>query len=105
MSDKLPKNAILIGRNPEDFPPWTDAQRDAQIEALRFAYCDLAKTLHEQGVLDMQEASASLSSSEWLFEGNSPGTLKAVRWLAGTLDYMRTKQGPLVRGRRKATKG
>lgn len=95
--DALPDGAIVMGGHSADFPPWTDDQRDAQIEALRYAVCELAATLHEQGTLDIQKVNASLGNAEWLYADKSPDTLNAVRWIADTLAYMRTKRAPRTR--------
>lgn len=102
--DEIPKNAIIMGGEPADFPPWTDAQRDAQIEALRFAFCELAAALHEQGALDIQRVNANLGNAQWIYADKSPDTQNAVRWMTDTLAYMRTKLGPpgQSRGKRRA---
>lgn len=99
--DALPDGAIVIGGDPVDYPPWTDDQRDAQIEALRFAFCELAASLHEQGVLDIQQVNASLGNAEWIYADKSPDTLSAVRWIVDNLAYMRTKLKPRTHRRGK----
>lgn len=99
MSD-TPEHSILIGAPGPDFPPWTDAQRDAQIEALRFGYLELVKTLHEAGVLDMAKLNANLGNAEWIYAGKSPDTLQAVRRMSAALDDDRRRLGPLPTRRR-----
>lgn len=96
--DALPENAILTGGNPGDFPPWTDAQRDAQIEALRYAFLRLASALHRNGTLDSAVLQPDLDEAEVWFEGEAD-TRAAVRYLAETLAYMRLKQGPAPKRR------
>ena len=91
--DALPDNAILTGGNPADFPPWTAAQRDAQIEALRYAFLRLASALHRNGTLDTATLQPDLDEAEVWFQ-DEPDTRAAVCYLAETLAYMRLKQGP-----------
>lgn len=90
-----PKNALLMGEQEGAYPPWTPQQRDAQIEALRFAYCELVNALNATGLLDAQQVLAGLGHSQWLYADKKPDTHAAVRWLADTIDYMRSKNpGP-----------
>jgi hypothetical protein len=94
-----PKNAIPMGAEPGAYPPWTDSQRDAQIEALRFAFCELVSALNSSGVLDAQQVLAGLGNSGWLYADKKPNTHAAVDWLADTIDYMRSKNlGPQSKG-------
>jgi hypothetical protein len=95
MSEENIDSIIMVAR-PSDVPPFSGERQDAEIEALRFAFCELARCLHETGVLDMQTLQEGLGNAEWLFS-NSPMTLESVRWLSGTLGYMRSKLGPSTR--------
>ncbi len=76
------------------FPPWVSDQRDAQIEALRFAFLELARALHEHGALDMNAVSGNLGNGQWLYAGKSPDTAAAVAWLADSLAATRGELGP-----------
>ena len=90
-----PKNALLMGTEEGAHPPWNDTQRDAQIEALRFGFCELVTALTETGVLDAQRVLEGLGQSGWLYADKKPDTHAAAMWLADTIDYMRSKRpGP-----------
>jgi hypothetical protein len=90
-----PKNALLMGAEEGGCPPWTDAQRDAQIEALRFGFCDLVAALNASGVLDAQQVLAGLGHACWIYGDKKPDTHATVLRLADTIDYMRSKNpGP-----------
>jgi hypothetical protein len=99
------KNTVAFSTEPGSLPPWTDAQRDAQIEALRFAYCELVSALNESGRLDAQQVLEGLAGSDWLYAGKKPDTHAAVRWLVDTIDYMRVKiPGPHQAAKSKAAR-
>lgn len=91
------KNAIVMGAEPGSMPPWTDAQRDAQIEALRAAYIALAETLQTVGALDMQQLLPALGNLGHAYKDKSPDTYDAVMWLADTIEYNRAKIGAPTR--------
>ena len=84
------KESIIMTSDASAFPPWTAAQRDAQIEAQRFAYLELVFALHRQGVLDMNKI--EIHRDEPPFHKN-PETSQVVDWYADTLAYMRLKSG------------
>lgn len=87
------KNSIVMGAAAGSMPPWTDAQRDAQIEALRAGYIALAEALQTAGVLDMQQLLPALGRVGHIYKDKSPDTYEAVMWLADTIEYTRAKIG------------
>lgn len=95
MSEK--PSVILLDADPAHFPPWDGEQKDAQLEALRFAFHQLARSLHESGQLSIPLLLENLGNAEWLYADKRPGTLDAVRQLAAGLDYMQQKVKPLRR--------
>lgn len=99
MSEKV--SVILLDGDSTHFPPWSPPQQDSQLEALRFAFHHLARTLHESGQLSIPALLENLDNAEWLFADKRPGTLDAVRQIAVGLDYMQQKVKPLPRRGRK----
>lgn len=93
---EFPSNAIVMGSAAGDFPPWTDSQRDAQIEASRLAWMQLVRALHEQGVLDMHVVQGNLEMMEWVFS-EKPDQAQAAYWYRETIAYMRAKTPPFVK--------
>lgn len=65
-----------------------------QIEALNFAYLMLARTLHEQGQLDIAALRENLSNAEWIFQDSEPGILAAVLPLSDALADMQHQAAP-----------
>lgn len=99
-------SVIVLDANPDHFPPWSAEQQDAQLEALRFAFHHLARTLHENGQLSIPALNENLRNAEWLFADKRPDTRDAVRQIAAGLDYMQTKVKPLPRrGRKRGQEG
>jgi len=88
-----PKNAIPLGGDPSAFPPFSKERQDAEIEALRFAFCQLAGALHEGGLVDLKHLTERLGNAQWLWKDDKPQTFEAVMWLEDTLSYMRAKLG------------
>lgn len=89
----IPRNAIPMGADLDFFPPYSKERQDAELEALRYAFVELARCLHEGNLLDLQTLSGQMGNAEWIFADKSPRTLESVRELRGTLDYMRAKLG------------
>lgn len=86
MTDRNKQVGIIVTGGPaEDYPPWTDAQRDAQIEALRFAYCDLVQELHRAGRVDAHELADNLDIAPGIFLDSSKDTLWAIQSLSRLL--------------------
>jgi len=84
-------NLLPMGGDPDLYPPYSKARQDAELEALRFAFCEMAALLHEQGGLDLQALAGRLGNAQWAIR--RPDTQASVAWLAETLVYMRSKQG------------
>ncbi|MBK8638058.1 MAG: hypothetical protein IPN92_07110 [Chromatiaceae bacterium] len=91
--DDLPDNAIIAGGDPGDYPPWDAARQDGELQALRFAFCQLAQGLHRAGVLDLAVLRAGLGDGEVWFR-DQPETLRSSRWIEQTLAYTLKKSGP-----------
>lgn len=88
-----PKNAILISDDTGMYPPYSKERQDAELEALRYAFCELARCLHEQAVLDLRTLSGQMGNADWIYADKSPRTLESVQSLRDTLDYIRAKLG------------
>lgn len=86
------KNAIPLGGDNEHLPPFSKDRQDAELEALRFAFLELAAALHEAGTLDLDAVAGRLGNAEWLYV-KKPKTRESVQWLADTLKYQRAKLG------------
>jgi len=86
------KNAIPIGGDQSQFPPYTNEGRDAQIEALRYAFLEMAGALHEAGVLDTAVLAGRLGNTVWLHT-DKPRTQETVLHLADALGFLRAKLG------------
>lgn len=65
-----------------------------RLEALDFAFHQLAKTLHEAGQLDIVALRENLSSAEWIFQDSSQGTRNEVLRLSAGLEDMRVRALP-----------
>jgi hypothetical protein len=96
--DDLPDNAFIAGGDPGDYPPWDSSRQDGELAALRFAFCQLAQTLHLAGMVDLATLRDGLSVGEVWFH-DQPETLRSTRWLEQTLAYMQNKSGPFRRRR------
>lgn len=90
---KYEKSSLVIGGNPDFYPPYSKERQDAELELLRFGFLSLAKCLHQNGLLDMQDLRTEMSSAAVWFQDN-PQTLQSAEWMLDTLDYMRAKLGP-----------
>lgn len=89
----IPRNAIPMGADLDFFPPYSKERQDAELEALRYAFVELARCLHEKNQLDLRTLSGQLGNAEWLFADKSPRTLESVQELREILDYTRAKLG------------
>lgn len=65
-----------------------------RLDALEYAYLQLAKTLHEQQQLDIAALRENLSNAEWIFQDSAPGILEAVLRLSDTLEDTRVRALP-----------
>lgn len=89
--EELPKGALAFASE-GNVPPWSDLQKDAQIEALRHAWFVLARTLHNQGILDLKEIQKELENDAWLFQ-DTP-TRDAADYFVSTTAYINSKMNP-----------
>jgi hypothetical protein len=49
-------------------PPWSDVQKDAQIEALRYAWFALTRTLHNEVFWILKDVQTELEDGTWVFQ-------------------------------------
>ncbi len=91
---EFPKGSLMFASE-DDVPPWSDVQKDAQIEALRYAWFALTRTLHNEGILDMKDVQTELEDGTWVFQ-DSP-TKDAVNYFVSTTAYMHSKMNPFVK--------
>jgi hypothetical protein len=83
---------ILMSSEAKEFPPFSDAQKDAWIEAQRFVLLELTALLHTQGVIDSDHLADELRKAEWMYK-DKPQTQECVDWYTQTLQYQRMKLG------------
>lgn len=101
---KYERNSLVFTEpGSTDFPPWTDAQRDAQIQALRDAFCMLAADLATRGVLPIEQVLEAVGRAIPLDKDSYPDRAAAALWLADTIDYIAAKRQSLrPKARRRA---
>lgn len=66
-------------------------QLSDRLEALNFAFHQLAKTLYEAGQLDIPALRENLGNAEWIFAGSTQGILDEVRQLSFGLEETRVR--------------
>lgn len=80
------ETAILVGMPAEFLPPFSDERRDAELEALRFAFTQLVMSLAEAGLLDRQALCDHLVRGEVCHFSEQPmllASLRNLRYLLG----------------------
>ena len=73
-------------------PPWSDAQRDGQTEALRLSFLALADLLHDRGAIDMDLLAQVMVDDSWTLTGRRPAQM-ALDDLVAALRRRRSAEG------------
>lgn len=73
-------------------PPWSAAQQDGQIEALRMAFLSLAALLHDRGAIDLDLLVQVMDGDRWTVDRRPPAR-QAVDDLLAALERRRLAEG------------